>query len=222
MDHGSGLPDPGIQVQKNAHVKTRLAIFDFDGTITTRDTLWEVIRYQKGELQFLRGLFLLAPTLIAYKLKFISNTRAKEAVLRHFFAGMPVADFRAACRSFQSSRLPALIRPAAWRAIRNYLEKDYRVIVVSASAADWISDWCAEAGLECVASMLESNQGRLTGMLVGRNCHGSEKVRRILELLNPKDYSEIDVYGDTSGDRPMLALGTKAFYKPFRTGRQGS
>jgi phosphoserine phosphatase len=63
---------------------------------------------------------------------------------------------------------------------------------------------------------MEVADGKITGMFEGMNCHGEEKVLRIKKHLDPQEYTLIYTYGDTKGDRPMLALGTHSHYKPFR------
>jgi hypothetical protein len=62
-----------------------LLFFDFDGTITTKDTLLEFIKFSKGKLNFLSGFLIYSPFLVAYKLGIISNQSAKEKVLATFF-----------------------------------------------------------------------------------------------------------------------------------------
>jgi hypothetical protein len=52
--------------------------------------------------------------------------------------------------------------------------------------------------------------------LIAANCYGQEKVTRICAELDLSEYNSIYAYGDSSGDKPMLALADKAFYKPFR------
>ena len=76
--------------------------------------------------------------------------------------------------------------------------------------------WCADQGLELAATEAEVAAGRITGNFAGANCHGPEKVRRIKALLDPADYAPVHVYGDSGGDREMLALATEPHYKPFR------
>jgi phosphoserine phosphatase len=61
------------------------------------------------------------------------------------------------------------------------------------------------------------NHGVLTGQFDGHNCYGQEKVRRIQAALDLAHYEHIYAYGDSSGDKPMLALADEAFYKPFRS-----
>ncbi len=203
-------------------MKRALSLFDLDGTITNRDTLWEIIRFQKGNRVFIPGLILLSPVLAAYKLGLISNTAAKQSVLRLFFAGIPEPDFQAGCDAFQAERLPSLIRGEASRAIREALDRGDRVIVVSASAGNWVSGWCRQTGVECIATVLESIGGRMTGRILGKNCSGTEKVTRIREAVRLEDYDPVYAYGDSPSDQPMLSLATKAFYKPFREKEKGN
>ncbi|HUX84418.1 MAG TPA: HAD family hydrolase [Chitinophagaceae bacterium] len=202
-------------------MKQALSLFDLDGTITNRDTLWEIIRFQKGTWIFVLGMILLSPVLVAYKLGIISNTSAKQSVLRLFFAGMSEPVFQAGCNAFQSQRLPSLVRRGAGQAIREALSRGDRVIVVSASAGNWVSGWCRETGVECIATILESIGGRMTGRILGKNCAGTEKVIRIRETVQLEDYDPIYAYGDSPSDQPLLGLATYAFYKPFREKEKG-
>lgn len=197
-------------------MKKRIAFFDFDGTITTKDTLLEIIKYQKGSLRFYLGFLLNAPFLIAYKLKIISNQRAKERMLTHFFGGMPVDDFQKKCDAFATEILPSLIRKKALPEIEKLKTSGAEVVIVSASAENWIQHWCREHQLQLIGTQLQINQLKITGSINGLNCYGHEKVRRIQQQFSLAGYHEIFCYGDTSGDKPMLALGTVRFYKPFK------
>lgn len=193
-----------------------LALFDFDGTITSRDTLWEVIRYQKGSMRLATGLLLLSPALIAYRLKLLSNTRAKQAVMSHFFRDISLDIFQKNCDRFAAEVLPSLIRPAALKEIKRHQDNGTRVLIVSASPENWLTTWCLQTGVECIATRLEVMDNRLTGKIRGKNCHGPEKLRRIKQVVNPMDYDDIYAYGDTRGDLPMLGIAHHSFYKPFR------
>ena len=70
-------------------MKTRIALFDFDGTITRKDSLLVFIWYVKGPVRFVVGFTLLSPFLLAMKAGFMTNQRGKEIVLRYFFGGTP-------------------------------------------------------------------------------------------------------------------------------------
>jgi phosphatidylglycerophosphatase C len=194
----------------------KIAFFDFDGTITTKDTFLEFIKFTKGRVRFFLGLVWNSPYLIAYKLKIIPNQKAKEKVLEYYFSGTTIEQFEQYCSEFSDNILPELIRPKAIHEIESLKQRGFLIVIVSASPENWISPWAQAMGADLIASCLVVNNGRLTGKLNGKNCHGNEKVRRILEKHVITDYSEIYTYGDTSGDLPMLKLGTHSFYRPFR------
>ncbi|HVS97746.1 MAG TPA: HAD-IB family hydrolase [Puia sp.] len=198
----------------------RIAFFDFDGTITTHDTLLEFIRFSKGPVRFYFGFLVNSPWLVAMRLKLISNHQGKQKVLSWFFRKTPLTGFQEVCRRFTTDRLHRLIRPKALEEIGRLREKGFTVVVVSASPVNWLCQWAEQTGVSLLATQLETTPPgaiiRLTGRILGRNCHGAEKVRRIREAYDLSGYDEIYAYGDTKGDRPMLALATHSFYKPFR------
>jgi HAD superfamily hydrolase (TIGR01490 family) len=197
-------------------VKRGIAFFDFDGTITTKDTLLEFLKFSKGRFRFYAGFLFNIFYLIAFKLKLISNQKAKEKILRFFFQGTPMGDFRLQCELFTKQVLPGLLRPKALEEIQKLKESGSIVVIVSASPENWIQDWAKSCGVELIASRLEVQDGRLTGKIQGANCHGKEKVRRIQEQYHISDFSEVYAYGDSKDDSPMLQLAHFAFYRPFR------
>ena len=193
-----------------------IAFFDFDGTITTKDTLLEFIKFSKGELHFYVGFLLNSPWLIAYKLKIISNQMAKERVLRFFFGGTSMVEFSGRCLEFKKIRMKDLIRTRAIHEIKLLKNKGAEVVIVSASPENWIRDWAEEMGVQLIATRLMVNNDRLTGKIEGKNCYGKEKVNRIRELYNLADFDQIFAYGDSGGDIPMFGLASTFFYRPFR------
>lgn len=197
-------------------MRASIAFFDFDGTITFKDTLFEIIKYQKGSRALYAGLVKISPWLVAMKLKIISNTAAKQKMLSYFFGDMPLDVFQTGCENFISEKLPDLIRQNALEKIKEYQQKDIPIVVVTASAENWVAAWCKAQNIACIATKLEVKHAKITGKIHGRNCYGEEKVRRIKEAYDLEEYNEIFCYGDTKGDKPMLSLATFAYYKPFR------
>jgi phosphatidylglycerophosphatase C len=193
-----------------------IAFFDFDGTITNKDTLLEFIKFTKGNLAFRMGFLRNLHFLIAYKIKLIPNQLAKEKVLAHFFGNTPVAQFHEKCDAFSREIIPGLIRPGAIDEIKKLQEQGVQVVIVSASPENWIRQWTSSIHADLLATKLEVNNETITGKIVGINCHGEEKVRRIKEHYSLADYPTIYAYGDTSGDKPMLALAHYPHMKPFR------
>ncbi len=194
----------------------RIAFFDFDGTITFKDTYLEFRRFAKGDVAFFTGFALNSPVMVAYVLKLIPNYWAKERMLTHYFKGMPIEDFQKVCDDFATKIVPKLIRPKAMEEIKSLQKGGVQIIIVSASFGNWIQKWTEAENLGLIATRAQIIDGRLTGKIDGKNCYGHEKVRRIAEVINIADYTEVLAYGDTAGDLPMLQLATTPFYKPFR------
>ncbi len=197
-------------------MSSKIAFFDFDGTITRKDTLLEFIRYAKGDLSFVLGFMMYSPFIVAFKLGIISNQLAKEKVLRHFFSDTGIEDFNRLCEDFAIKVIPGLLRTKAMKEIEMLRAEGARIVVVSASAENWVGIWCREQGLEFIATRMECASGKLSGRIQGRNCHGEEKVNRIKSSYDLAAYKSIYCYGDSSGDKPMLELADVKFYRPFR------
>jgi phosphatidylglycerophosphatase C len=196
-------------------VKKGIAFFDFDGTITRKDTLLEFIRYTKGNFGYFVGFGINLPFLLAYKLRIISNQSAKERVLKFFFRGTKVEDFKKMCEDFGRRVIPGLVRSKALEEINRLKSQDVIVVVVSASPENWIIDWAKQSGVEMIGSRLEISDDWITGKILGKNCHGDEKVVRIKQVYDLANYNVVAAYGDSEGDKAMLALAQQAYYKPF-------
>lgn len=194
---------------------SKLVLYDFDGTITTKDTLFEFCRFIAGDL-FIVKIFVLLPVLLAQRLTLVSAQRAKEIFLAFFLKGLQQSEFDYQCQLFANKILPGLIRPQALKSIQDYKNTQSRIVIVSASPQNWILPWASKFGVEVIATRLVIENGKITGKIQGRNCNGKEKVIRIRELIDLTSYREIIAFGDTKGDLPMLALATHKFFKPFR------
>ena len=193
-----------------------LALFDFDGTITTDDSLLKFIRFVVGDRRFLLGLVVLSPMLVLYKLKLIPNYKAKQYMLSWFFKGMSKDAFLKVANEYSLVHIDKILRPKAIEKINWHKNQGHKVVVVSASIECWLRPWCEKNGLELIATKLEIKDYIVTGKLLSKNCYGVEKVNRIKEIYNLKDFEYIYSYGDSSGDKQMLELAHEKFYKPFR------
>ncbi len=196
-------------------MKKRIAFFDFDGTITSKDTLLEIIKFRFGNNGFLWGFLLNAPWLLSYKAGIISNQKAKERILQYFFGKTSLSDFQLHCEAFAKEKLPELLRPKAMLEIKKLQDANCSVVIVSASPENWIQHWCNENKLDLIATKLISHNQQITGKINGRNCYGAEKPLRIKMVYDLNTYDEIYCYGDTNADKPMLELADIRFFKPF-------
>jgi len=192
-----------------------IAFFDFDGTITTDDSLLKFIRFVVGDSKFLLGLFVLSPILIAYKFRLIPNYKAKQKMLSWYFKGMQKDRFYKVANEYSLIHINKILRPKAMEKIKWHKENGHKIVVISASIECWLKSWCDKNDLELIATKLEISDV-VTGKLLSKNCYGVEKVNRIKEKYELNQYEYIYAYGDSSGDKEMLELANEKHYKPFR------
>ena len=176
----------------------------------------ELFRYRYGTSGFWWGFAVNSPFLLALKAGVLSRKKTKQRILKWFFGGQPLEEFQDTCDRFCTEIVPGLIRPKALEEFRRLREQGFEIVIVSASAENWLRQWCNTQGMTCLATQLQVQDNRITGTITGENCHGKEKVLRIRQHFQLESYDEIYAYGDTSGDLPMLAIAHRCFYKPFR------
>ena len=191
----------------------QVVAFDFDGTLTTRDTLLAFIRYAKGTRAFLWGFLRHAHLLVLMKLGFYPNWKAKQRVFSYFFKGMSLDVFDALCQQFAADNRH-LLRPEGIQAVQQAQADGAEVLIVSASIDNWVQPFFPS--VKVVGTQIEVANGRLTGRFLTPNCYGEEKVRRILALYPDRHEYHLTAYGDSRGDKQLLAFADEAHYKPFR------
>lgn len=195
--------------------KPAIAFFDFDGTITSKDSLFDFVKYAVGKRRFYAGMLSLSPMLAAHKLHVISSHAAKERFMSHFFADWDESEFRDVADRYSLERIDRIARPAALRRIAWHQSQGHEVVVVSASLEDWLKKWCVGRGVGLIATRMEARDGRLTGKFATRNCSGAEKASRIRERYDLAGYQSIFAYGDSPGDKHMLQLSSRPHYRAF-------
>jgi len=193
----------------------KLILFDFDGTLTGKDSLLEFISFSKGKLQLYLGFLMNVFNLLKYFTGRLPNWAFKEKILSYFFKGDSIELFNKQAERFALEIIPKILRPQALTTIEKYKNNgDNRIIIVSASCSNWIKAWADMLGLELIATELEVKNNILTGKLGTRNCYGDEKVSRLKSYLDLSEFQTIIAYGDSHGDKEMLEI---AHIKYFRS-----
>jgi len=189
-----------------------LAFFDFDGTLTTRDSLMPFLRYVAGTPRYCLQMASVSPVLIAYLTGLLANDRAKGKVLRHCLGGRDTRWLAQQGEAFSQSHLPRLLRTQGMEHLRWHQQRGHECVLVSASLDLYLAPWSQAAGFDhCLSSSLVNRNGICTGDLNGANCYGPEKLRRIRDAFPDVSKRETFAYGDSAGDTDMLAASDHAF-----------
>ena len=188
-----------------------VAAFDFDGTITHRDTLVPFLRHLRGGPRFTAGFAAAAPALTR------GREAYKAAVLRQLLAGVPADELTRRAVAY-GERLPDQFRPETVDRVRWHQAEGHEVVIVSASLRAYLDPVVEHLGLDgvCAVELEVGDDGRLTGRMVGPNCRGAEKVRRLNAWLGGEAPERLWAYGNSSGDRELLA----AAHEPTWIGRR--
>lgn len=193
-----------------------IVAFDFDGTLSFRDSFMAFLAWRAGPLGFGLGLVRLLPAALAYLID-RDRGRLKGTAVRVFLRNATRDELIRSCTAFAESPLGRrLIRPDAEQCWREWRDRGARLVIVTASPEQIVAPFASRLGADVViATRLRFDaRGRVAGGLEGRNCRGEEKVRRLragfgtgLELTA--------AYGDSAGDREMLAIAEVKGYRVF-------
>ena len=186
----------------------RLALFDFDGTLTRGDSLLPFLRFHCGALRYAAGLAWASPALAAYALRVMRNDVAKEHLLRRMLSGQAIEAVHASGAAFATQRLPSMLRPDTMARVAEHQARGDTCVLVSASLDAYLTPWGDAQGFaEVLCSSLETtSDGCVTGRLRGGNCFGSAKVERVRHWLDGRQPERVVAYGDSAGDMQMLAF----------------
>ena len=190
-------------------MKKNIFLIDFDGTIIEGDSLIKFSYFSIGIIHFFKYW-----VKVIFLIPFYSRSDLKQMFYSNFNE-FNLDDFNSLCSGFYTQKLRKLIKKSFMDFIKN-INEDSKVVIVSASISNYLKPWCDEMGLDLISTELEVVNGKLTGKFSTPNCNGKEKVRRIKEKYNLKEFDEIHVFGNSKGDLPMLELGTHKYYKFFK------
>jgi phosphatidylglycerophosphatase C len=183
-----------------------VAAFDFDGTLSRRDTMVPFLVAAAGwrRLAF-AGIASCGTGLRG------GRDSMKVATVARLFRGWSEDRFHDEGRIYAAT-LTELLRPEIVDRLRWHQSEGHPVVLVSASLATYLRPLAADLGIDDVLAVeLEAAGGHLTGAVVGgANCRGPEKVARLEAWLQARygDDPKVELwaYGDSSGDEELLAF----------------
>ena len=208
--------EANAQLHQSDTASGPLVAFDFDGTLTCRDSFMTFLAWRAGTARYLVGLARLVAPAIRYLFD-RDRGRLKAAAVREFLRGAPRETLAKEARAFAQEQSPTLLRPdavARWNAWR---ASGARLIIVTASPDLFVAPFAEALGADrLIGTRLAADPaGRMTGALEGVNCRGPEKVMRLAKAFG-QDFTLAAAYGDTGGDREMLARARERGYRVFR------
>jgi phosphatidylglycerophosphatase C len=192
-----------------------IVAFDFDGTLTVRDSFRAFLRWQCGPVEYWTGMAKLAPAGAVWLLD-RNLTALKAAMVRTWLTGLPRAVLEREAAEFAAVAAPLLLRPDALKVWRRHRADGARMVIVTASPEPIVAPFARGLGADLLIGtrLAYDQEDRVGSGLDGRNCRGPEKVARLRDALG-EDVRLAAAYGDTEGDREMLDMADDSFMRLF-------
>lgn len=187
--------------------RAAVAAFDFDHTLTTHDSVIPFLIVAVGKRGLVRHM---ARDPLGVAAGILRRDRDRlRAIATRCFAGRSADEVAELAARYAAGPLRTRLRDDTVGRLHAHLDAGHRVVIVSASYADYLVPMAAELGVDAVlSSRLAVADGVCTGELDGANCRAAEKVRRLEAWLAEEGMARDDVelyaYGDSSGDRELL------------------
>ena len=200
---------------KKISAKDIVAYFDFDGTITTKDTLIPFVLYATGWVNFVYKLPLSFWIFCLYLCKFIDNENAKQRFLTLMLRGKTSARLEKLAKNFALTKLDKYIKPEIYAKLEYHNEHGHNIILISANLGIYLRYWAKKHHLTgIIATEIEFINDRTTGRLATRNCYGEQKTVRLTAYLNENnlEYAYSYGYGNSSGDYALLNYVNEAYW----------
>lgn len=190
-----------------------IALFDFDGTITTEDTFMRFIYDTTPKHRLIIGNILLLPFILGYKLDLISAGFMRSAITRLAFWHRKTPPVKSAGKHHANSFLHTVVRDSALKHIEQHKANGDKIVVVSASLDLYLQHWCQHHNIELLCNSLEINKGRYTGRLSKQDCAGPQKAILVKKHYQLENYQTVYAYGDTIEDKQLLSLADVKYYQ---------
>jgi phosphatidylglycerophosphatase C len=192
-----------------------VAAFDFDVTITTKDTFVPFLISAFGKWSTYRSFTKLAFDGILVLARISSRDRFKEKIVKELFMGESV-DRLAELGRTHAKNIRQLVRPLAEQRIAWHKGQGHRLVLVSASLDLYLEPIASELGFDdLLCTRLSHVHGVFDGNLVGKNCRGAEKILKLKRLLGDLSIVELHAYGDSVGDKEMLGAADHPYWRAF-------
>lgn len=212
------MSDMGIvqEIRQSTANGPAIVAFDFDGTLTIRDSFTEFLRWRASPGAWALGLVKLAPALAAYA-KDRDRGRIKAASVKEFLLGVSRQTLETEAAAFAEEIWPRFMRPDALEVWNDWGQRGAHRVIVTASPTTTVAPFARKLGAEALlgTEFVFNADDRITGDFAGPNCRGEEKVRR-LKAAYGDDMTLVAAYGDTSGDTEMLAMAQQPGFRIFR------
>jgi len=191
----------------------RQALYDFDGTITYKDTTILLL----VELIKLRPWRFAGLILCLFRIALASNSTDKQGyknkAIGHLIKDLNERQLSAALRRFKN-KVKFLYRTSVLASIDEAIQDGCQVLIVTASPSFAINACMSDLPVLVIGTEFEKYKKSYTGFLKSKNCYGQEKVNRINEWATSNNITlnVQSAWSDHFSDFDMLNLSANRYW----------
>jgi phosphatidylglycerophosphatase C len=184
-----------------------VAAFDFDGTLTRRDSLLPFLARVVGWPRTAFAMARVFPQLVLAQIGKADRDAAKERLLVRLLAGRSYDEVARVGAAYAGDLVARAIRPEMRDLVAWHRAQGHDVVIVSASLDVYLHQVGTLLDVQSVLStqLAVDAHGACTGGMLGGNCRGPGKADRLRAYLGDEPV-ELWAYGDSAGDAEMLAM----------------
>lgn len=195
--------------------KRPLVAFDFDGTLTHKDSVLTFLKWKVGQGRFWQRMAQRSDLLIGM-IAASSRGESKLSLINHVLGQTDKAEFLAATYSFFEAHQTTLFRPDALKAWYKHGELGNERVIVTGAMEPVVQPFANKLGADrLIGTQVGFNATSKTLIAESPNCIRAEKVRRLREIYGTDIVLEA-AYGDTKGDHDMLKIARNPYYRVFK------
>ncbi|WP_432412270.1 HAD family hydrolase [Rasiella sp. SM2506] len=192
-----------------------LYLYDFDGTITNKDSLFEFLKFATPSLHYNFILLKFAPLFLVAKLGLLDKGTTKRSFISACLKGKTREEISKISKAFLGHiQQGDFFKQNALATIKKHNQKG-DVYIVSASLDLWLDAIAQQLGVGLICTQSEFKNDVFSGNFKTPNCNYEEKPKRVKAEIDLSKYAEIMYYGDSKGDMAMKPLATKFHYNNF-------
>lgn len=192
-----------------------LSVFDFDGTLTRRDSFVPFLKFAFGRRAFVARMMRMLPFVARYLFKGLTRDELKATLIAAFLTGVRADWVEQKALEFRAVFWTRLMRPAGLKSVQSELESGALVTICSASPSLVLKPFADHLGIKLISTELEVENGILTGRISGSNCRCEVKVQRLEAVYGPLEQYRLRAWGDTRGDHELLDAAQDAHWRHF-------
>ena len=197
--------------------KNKLAIFDFDGTISKIDSTKFFLKISFGKIHFFYGYYLrFIHLFILSKFGTYDFIKLKEKRISFFLKNMTLKKFDQLIHKFNTQFFNNYLKSDALKKLDWHKKNNHEIVILSASLNKLLSQWSSSNNYILIANNLSFRNDILTGDFERPDCSYNEKLVRLNELIDLDNFDHIYGYGDTESDISFLNVVDEPYFQYFK------